>query len=93
MVRFTREQKLDIYQKRKSGAGIAVLSKQYDISYGNAKYLVILMDTYDEDILRKDKNNYFSPELKAAIEECIVYYISQRITAKLKGLTPVEYRS
>lgn len=32
-------------------------------------------------------------ELKKAMEEYIEYYNTQRITVKLKGLTPVEYRN
>ena len=32
-------------------------------------------------------------ELKSAMEEYIEYYNSQRITTKLKGLTPVQYRN
>ena len=32
-------------------------------------------------------------ELKKAMEEYIKYYNTQRITVKLKGLTPVEYRN
>lgn len=32
-------------------------------------------------------------ELRIALEEYIEYYNTQRITVKLKGLTPVQYRS
>ena len=32
-------------------------------------------------------------ELKIAMEEYIEYYNTQRITTKLKGLTPVQYRN
>ena len=32
-------------------------------------------------------------ELKVAMEEYIEYYNNQRITTKLKGLTPVQYRN
>ena len=31
-------------------------------------------------------------DLKIAMEEYIEYYNTQRITTKLKGLTPVQYR-
>ena len=31
-------------------------------------------------------------DLKIAMEEYIEYYNTQRITVKLKGLTPVQYR-
>lgn len=32
-------------------------------------------------------------ELKVAMDDYIKYYSTQRITAKLKGLTPVQYRN
>ena len=32
-------------------------------------------------------------ELKTAMEEKIAYYNMLKITAKLKGLTPVQYRN
>ncbi len=32
-------------------------------------------------------------DLKGAMEEYIDYYNNQRITVKLKGLTPVQYRN
>ena len=32
-------------------------------------------------------------ELRIAMEEYIEYYNTQRITTKLKGLTPVQYRN
>lgn len=32
-------------------------------------------------------------DLKVAMEEYIDYYNTQRITVKLKGLTPVQYRN
>ena len=67
MAKLTREQKIEIYKKRKAGESIMALSKQYDINYGNVKYLVKLIDRHGEDILRKDKNNYYSPELKIEI--------------------------
>ena len=56
MAKLTREQKIEIYKKRKAGESIMALSKQYDINYGNVKYLVKLIDRHGEDILRKDKN-------------------------------------
>ena len=55
-----------------------------------------------ENVFGKMKNEMFCGyentfnslnELKATLEEYIEYYNSQRITTKLKGLTPVEYRN
>ncbi len=35
----------------------------------------------------------FGSELKDAVTEYIEYYNSRRISLKLKGLTPIEYRN
>ena len=32
-------------------------------------------------------------QLKIAMEEYIMYYNTKRITTKLKGMTPVQYRN
>lgn len=67
MAKLTREQKLEIYHKRKAGESITNLSKQYDIRNNNIQYLIRLMDAHGEKVLRKDKNKYYSPELKLEI--------------------------
>ena len=67
MSKLTREQKIEIYNKRKSGTNISILAKEYKINIHNIKYLVKLIDTHGTDILRKDKNNYYSPKLKEEI--------------------------
>ncbi len=55
-----------------------------------------------ENFFRKMKNEMFYgyeytfetlEDLKIAMEEYIEYYNTQRITEKLKGLTPVQYRN
>lgn len=67
MAKLTREQKLEIYYKIKEGNNITILTKEYDISKTEIKYLIRLIDIHGENILRKDKNNYYSPELKLEI--------------------------
>ncbi len=55
-----------------------------------------------ENFFGKMKNEMFSgfeytfnslEELQKAMEDYIYYYNNERITTKLKGLTPVEYRN
>lgn len=88
MAKLTREQKIEIYKKRKAGESIMALSKQYDINYGNVKYLVKLIDRHGEDILRKDKNNYYSPELKIEIiNKVLLEKKSVKSTALIYGLS------
>ena len=67
MSKLIREQKIEIYHKRKSGVSISSLSKQYRIDENGIRYLIKLIDKYGVDILRKDKNNYYTPELKLEI--------------------------
>lgn len=64
MSKLTREQKIEIYRKRKQGQTLETLSKEYLIRKDNIKYLVRLIDTHGEDILKREKNNYYSPLLK-----------------------------
>lgn len=85
MAKLTREQKLEIYNKSKDGNTITMLSKEYGISKTEIKYLIRLIDTHGENILRKDKNNYYSPKLKLEIINK-VFIQQQSIT-----LTAVEY--
>lgn len=64
MAKLTREQRIEIYHKRKSGVTIPSLSKQYGINKKKIWYLVKLIDKHGEDILRRDNNRYYSPQLK-----------------------------
>ncbi|MFR2768241.1 MAG: hypothetical protein ACLTAI_08125 [Thomasclavelia sp.] len=68
MAKLTREQKIELYKKRKQrSTTVSSLSKEYQIRSDNINYLVRLIDRHGFDILRSDKNNYYSPELKLEI--------------------------
>lgn len=67
MSKLTRKERLEIYQKRKSRETITSLSIKYDINKAKICYLVRLIDKQGEDILRKDRNRYYSSELKLEI--------------------------
>lgn len=67
MAKLTRENKIEIYNRRKSGETIPSLSKEYDIGISKVRYLVRLIDFHGKDILRKDKNRHYSKELKLEI--------------------------
>ena len=60
MAKLTREKKIEIYHKRKSGVTISSLSKQYGIDRNKILYLVKFIDKHGEDILRKNKNRCYS---------------------------------
>ena len=65
--KLTHQQKLEIYAKRKAGYTISHLSLEYGINERGIKYLCRLIDHHGPDILRQDKNRYYSPELKLQI--------------------------
>ena len=67
MAKLTREQKIELYKKRKQGETVSSLSKEYQIKSSKINYLVRLIDRHGFDILRSNKNNYYSPELKLEI--------------------------
>ena len=55
-MKLTYEDKIEIYQLRKQGESLKNLSKKYDISDSNIKYLVRLIDQYGIEIVKKEKN-------------------------------------
>lgn len=67
MAKLTKENKIEIFRRRKLGETIASLSKEYDVRVSNVQYLIRLIDYHGEDILRNDKNNYYSKRLKQEI--------------------------
>ena len=67
MAKLTREQKIELYKKRKQGETVSSLSKEYQINSSKINYLIRLIDRHGFDILRSNKNNYYSPELKLEI--------------------------
>ncbi|MGY3738704.1 IS3 family transposase [Granulicatella elegans] len=66
-MKLTYEDKIEIYQLRKQGESLKNLSQKYDIAVSNIKYLVRLIDRYGIEIVKKEKNRYYSPELKQEI--------------------------
>ena len=67
MAKLTREQKIELYKKRKQGETVSSLSKEYQINTRNVEYLIRLIDKHGFDILNSGKNKYYSPELKLEI--------------------------
>ena len=67
MSKLIRNQKIEIYEKRTRGLTISSLSKEYNVSKHNLRYLVKLIDKHGIGVLRDDKNRYYSPKLKNEI--------------------------
>ena len=66
-MKLTYEDKIEIYQLRKQGESLKNLSKKYDINVANIEYLVRLINRYGIEIVKKEKNRYYSLELKQEI--------------------------
>ena len=64
MAKLTNERKIEVYNKRKMGYTLNMLSTEYNINVHGIAYLVRLIDKNGFDVLRKDRNRYYSPEFK-----------------------------
>lgn len=88
MTKLTREQKIEIYQKRKTGVVLQKLAVEYDVLTDNIRYLIRLLDKHGEGIIRKDKNRYYSPKLKKEmIDKVLLDNQSVKSTAIEYGLS------
>lgn len=87
MTKLTREQKIEIYEKRKSGVTFSQLSKEYSIRQCRIAYLYSLIDMHGTEILRIDKNmNYSSALKKEIINQVFIHGNSVYSTAIQYGL-------
>lgn len=67
MSKLTRQDKIELYSEYQSGAGITELSSKYQINKGNIRHIIALLNRHGTGILRTNRNNYYSPELKIEI--------------------------
>ncbi|WP_414650433.1 MULTISPECIES: IS3 family transposase [unclassified Erysipelothrix] len=90
MSKLTREEKIEIYTLRKNGKTIPSLSNSYGIRASVINHLVRLIDTHGIEILRKDRNRYYSPEFKLeVINRVLIHHESMSATAVEIGLSSV----
>ena len=66
-MKLTYEDKVRIYELRKQGISFKRLSDKYGINLSNLRYLLRLIDRYGIESVKKEKNHYYSPELKQEI--------------------------
>lgn len=64
MAKLTKEQKIEIYERRLNGETIKSLALNFNINIHNIEYLIRLIDRHGYSILRDDKNRYYSKEFK-----------------------------
>ncbi|WP_339126628.1 IS3 family transposase [Fusobacterium nucleatum] len=67
MSKLTRENKIEIYERRKNGETFSSLAKAFDVHKSNIEYLITLIKKHGFDILRKDKNRLYSKDFKLQI--------------------------
>ena len=56
--KLTRENKIEIFERRKMGETISSLAKTFNIRESNIKYLIALIKKHGYNILREDKIEY-----------------------------------
>ena len=66
-MKLTYDDKVQIYELRKQGYSLEKLSNKFGINNSNLKYLLRLIDRYGIESAKKEKNHYYSPELKQEI--------------------------
>ena len=59
MGKLSFEDKINLYNDRKSGVSISSLCSKYKILHANVEYLTRLIDKHGYDILRKNRNRKF----------------------------------
>ena len=67
MSKLSYEDKINIYNNKKEGMSINALSKKYDVRDNVIKYLIRVIDKHGYEVLRTNKNNYYSPNQKEQI--------------------------
>ena len=67
MSKLTREDNMEIYDRRKNGDIISSLATDFDVQESNIKYLIALIEKHGYNILRKDKNRVYSKDFKLQI--------------------------
>lgn len=73
MEKLSYEDKINLYNDRKSGCSIGMLSKKYNIAIHGVQYLCCLIDRHGFDILRTNKNRYYPIYVKQdAIDRVLI---------------------
>ena len=67
MSKLNIEDKINIYNDRKNGMSINSLVLKYKVRHEGIEYLIRLIDKHGINILKKDKNKYYSSQEKERI--------------------------
>ena len=72
-MKLTYEDKVQIYEHKKQGRSFKELSNQFGINISNLKYMIKLIDRYGIEFVKKEKNRYYSPELKQEMIDKVLH--------------------
>ncbi|WP_187152428.1 IS3 family transposase [Streptococcus anginosus] len=93
-MKLTYDDKVQIYELRKQGQSFKQLSKRFGVDISGLKYMVKLIDRYGIEIIKKEKNRYYSPELKqemmdkVLLEGCSQRSVSLDYALPNQGMLP-----
>ena len=82
-MKLTYEDKVKIYELRKQGQSFNQLSKRFGVDVSGLKYMVKLIERYGIEIVKKEKNRYYSPELKQEMIDKVLLESRSRISVAL----------
>ena len=87
MSKLTYDDKIKLYNDRKSGMSVSSVSKKYNVSMNVVNDLISLIDKHGFGILRTTKNRTFTPhEKERIINRVILNHESVRSVAIDEGL-------
>jgi len=72
-MKLTYDDKVQIYELRKQGYSLEKLSNKFGINNSNIRYMIKLIDRYGIEFVKKEKNRYYSPELKQEMIDKVLH--------------------
>ena len=67
MAKLTNKQKIEIYERKSKGESTKELSIEFNVNISHIKYLFSLINEHGKNILKNDKNRYYSKEFKQIV--------------------------
>ena len=87
-MKLSYEDKVQIYGLRKQGYSLEKLSNKFGINNSNLRYMIKLIDRYGIEFVKKEKNRYYSPELKQEIINKVLIEDRSQLSVSLDYALP-----